>query len=373
MEKFSLADIRKKNYADVYHLIYREKRISKQQIADGLQMSLPTVTQHLTALTEDGLVEKNGQLASYIGRKAAAYAVRPTARIAVGVEVLADRVTAVVLNLYGEVIGRKTVALAFRQEDAYFDALAGVVEELAAAYITSPEKILGVGVGIQGLVSSDGREVLYGKILDCTGLTTRRMEEIFPYPCRFFHDAECAAELELWQRPELKNALYLSLGMHLGGAVIVDGTIQAGRTGRTGTFEHMTLVEDGALCYCGKRGCMECYCSCQALLEPGETLPQFFRELRQGSQQHLVRWEAYLRRLAAALNNLHMVVDSEIILGGHIAPYLEESDLRRLFALIQARTAFPEEESFLRQGAPVDDVVAVGAAIRWLRDFLDSV
>lgn len=53
MEKFSLTDIRRKNYADIYRLIYREKRISKQQIATALQMSLPTVTQHLTALADE--------------------------------------------------------------------------------------------------------------------------------------------------------------------------------------------------------------------------------------------------------------------------------------------------------------------------------
>ena len=82
MEKISMTDIRRKNYSDIYRLIYQERRISKSKIAAALQMSLPTVTQHLTALEEEGLIEKQGQLSSSIGRKAAAYAARASARAA---------------------------------------------------------------------------------------------------------------------------------------------------------------------------------------------------------------------------------------------------------------------------------------------------
>ena len=88
MEKLSMNDIRKKNYSDVYRLIYQEQRISKSRIASALEMSLPTVTQHLSSMEAEGLIEKQGQLASGIGRKAAAYRIRPAARAAVGVEVL---------------------------------------------------------------------------------------------------------------------------------------------------------------------------------------------------------------------------------------------------------------------------------------------
>lgn len=373
MEKFSLTDIRRKNYADVYRLIYQEKRISKQQIATALQMSLPTVTQHLAALAKDGLIEKRGQLASNIGRKAAAYQPKADARAAVGVEVLSDQVTAIVLDLYGTVIQKKTVPLAFSQEDSYFDALAEVVRGLLADCQLPESRVLGVGLGMQGLVSEDGREMIYGKILDCTGLTIDALERRLPCPCRFVHDSECAAYLGLWRDPALTDAIYLSLGRHLGGAVIAGGQLQSGRTGRTGTFEHMTLVEHGLQCYCGKHGCMECYCSEGALLEEGEALEDFFSALRRGSPSHSTRWIEYLGWLALALNNIHMAIDSVIILGGRIAPFLEPEDLDLLFSLIQLRTAFPERENFLRLGVQEADVVAIGAAIPYVHKFLSSI
>lgn len=373
MEKFSLTDIRRKNYADIYLLIYRERRVSKQQIATALQMSLPTVTQHLAALSDGGLIEKRGQLASGIGRKAAAYQPRVDARVAVGVEVLSDQATAVVLDLYGRVVAKKTAPLAFAQEDGYFDSLAGMVDALLKERGIPGERVLGVGFGMQGLVSGDGREMIYGKILDCTGLGIGALERRLPYPCRFVHDSECAAYLELWRDPALTDAVYLSLGRHLGGAVIAGGELRSGRSGRTGTFEHMTLVEGGAQCYCGKHGCMECYCSAGALLEAGETLEEFFSALRRNSPAHSARWVEYLGWLALALNNIHMAIDSVIVLGGHIAPFLTEDDLAMLFSLIQLRTAFPEGENFLRLGVQEADVVAIGAALPYIREFLASV
>lgn len=373
MEKISMNDIRRKNYSDVYRLIYRERRISKSKIASALEMSLPTVTQHLSALEEEGLIEKQGQMASGIGRKAAAYSIRPEARVAVGVEVLPRQAAAVVIDLYGTVIAKKERLLTFSQEDAYFQSLAGLIREALHDAGVSDGAVLGAGIGMQGLVTENGREMLYGKILGCTGLTVKPLEEQLPFPIRFVHDAECAAELERWRHPELADAVYLSLGEHLGGAMISDGKIQRGRTGRTGTFEHMTLVEGGRQCYCGKLGCMERYCSADALLRDGETLADFFALLRKGDGKYRERWTEYLSWLAMALNNIHMVMDSVIVLGGHVAPYLLQDDLDRLFAVIQERTAFPESENFLRLGVQEDDIIATGAAIPFVCSFLGAV
>jgi len=373
MEKISMNDIRKKNYSDVYRLIYQERRISKSRLAAVLQMSLPTVTQHLAALETEGLVEKQGQLTSGIGRKAAAYTARASARVAVGVEVLPERVTAVVIDLYGAVIAKKERPLSFSQESAYWETLSSLIREALETAGAASETVLGIGLGMQGLVTENGQEMLYGKILDCTGLTVRPLEAHLPYPVRFVHDAECAAELELWRHPDLKDAIYISLGTHLGGAIISDGRIQRGRTGRTGTFEHMTLEQDGRQCYCGKLGCVECYCSADALLRDGETLSDFFPLLRAGAAQHCTRWSEYIRWLALALNNIHMVMDGVMILGGHVAPYLTQDDLDQLFAAIQSRTAFPERENFLRLGVQENDIIATGAAIPLVRSFLLSV
>lgn len=374
MDKLSLSDIRNKNRADVYGLIYKEGRISKSMIAATLRLSLPTVTQHLADLMTEGLVEQSGQLSSSIGRPAAAYAIRQAARVAVGLEVLSDRVRIVVADLYAKIIARDSIRREFSLDDEYFVDLTRIVRNIISKSAFREKDVLGIGVGIQGLVSRDGERVTYGKILDCTGATIRPMAERFSCPVRFLHDSECAADIEISKNDDITHAVYLSLSANLGCAIIRSGRISHGRTGRAGTVEHITLTpNEGPVCYCGKQGCMECYCSINALLRKDEQLPDFIKAVREGKEEESARWNSYLNYLALAIKNIHMILDCEIILGGHMAPYLVEEDLEVLLKKVSDLTPFPEDENFLRIGEQKEDAIALGAALPFIREFLESI
>lgn len=54
-------------------------------------------------------------------------------------------------------------------------------------------------------------------------------------------------------------------------------------------------------------------------------------------------------------------------------PHLTQDDLDRLFAAVQARTAFPERDNFLHLGVQEDDIISTGAAIPFTRSFLASI
>lgn len=373
MEKFSLTDIKKMNYSDVYHFIYNHDNSSKQAIANALKMSLPTVSQHLTSLTEEGLIQKCGQLKSQIGRKAAAYSIIPQAKISVGVEILGERTLIVAVDLYGEQIERINLMEPFQNDSGYFKKISREILDFIHSLSFNESQVLGVGFGLQGLVSRDGTQMIYGKILNCTGLNIEAFQQHLPFPCRFIHDSECAALSDIWKNPDISEALYLSIGHHLGGALIIDGKISSGRTGRSGTFEHMTLIPDGLPCYCGQKGCMECYCSAQALLNDGEELDDFFQAKDEGDQNASARWDTFLKYLAMAINNLHMVIDCNVVLGGHIAPYLTTEDLDNLHKYVQGKTAFPEESPFIFQGRRRKHAVAIGAALPYITEFLSDV
>lgn len=379
MEKFSLTDIRKMNYSDVYHYIYKNDRTSTQAIANALKMSLPTVGQHLNALTESGLIEKCGQIQSQIGRKATAYSIIPQAKISIGVEILSERILIAAVDLYGEQIGQMKLSITFENQPEYFKKVSQCILDFIQSLSIDTDRVLGIGFGLQGLISQDGAEIIYGKILNCTGLKIDAFQQYLPIPCQFIHDSKCAALTDLWYAPDITDAIYLSIGHHLGGALIIDGNISSGRTGRSGTFEHMTLVQNGRPCYCGQKGCMECYCSVDALLNEDEELEEFFQKKEAGEPDTLKRWDAFLGYLAMAINNLHMVVDCSIILGGHLAPYLTSEDISHLHKLVQENTAFPEDEPFIlpghykTQNNHKTHVIALGAALPYIREFLNEI
>lgn len=373
MEKLTLNDIKKMNYSDVYRYIYQHGTTSKPGLAAALRISLPTATQHLNTLLENGLIAKTGQLSSQIGRKAIAYSVVVDAKIAIGVEVLSKKTYLVSIDLTGHVTAKKRLDLPYSNSEDYRRTLCGEITAFIDELPYEKEQILGVGFGLQGLISNDGAEVSYGRTLNFTGLKRTDFQKYLNVSCILVHDAECAAISELWENPELSDAVYLSLGNHLGGAIILDGKIRRGRTGRAGTMEHIPLVPNGKLCYCGQKGCAECYCSGYALLEGTETLEEFFAAKNSGETEHLARWEQFLNDLSQFIHFQHRTLDSLVVLGGHVASYMRQEDVIVLHENIQKTTAFPEKEPFILLGKCRADAVSIGAALPLVKQFLESI
>lgn len=372
MEGFSLTDIKYKNRADIFHYIYQHPGSSRQTIADALSMSLPTITQHLNSLLSEQLIQKDFLTSGSVGRRAASYSILSSAKIALGVEILADRIYIIAVNLYGQKEVKEKKLLQFTPDESWFIQLKDIILEFLSTHHYCSYQLLGIGLGIQGLVSQDGTTVIYGKILNCTGLSIESLARYFDCPCRFFHDPECAAVSELWENPDISNAVYLSLGPHLGGAVIHNRTIRQGMTGKTGTFEHMTLFPDGLDCYCGKKGCAECYCSAISLTGPHTEPEDFFTQKKLGDPDCFDRWQQYLQHLALLISNLHLVLDDPVILGGHITPFFTDEDISVLRNLVYEQTAFGEPTDYILAGKCRVDAVSIGAALPFIQEFLKN-
>lgn len=175
---------------------------------------------------------------------------------------------------------------------------------------------------------------------------------------------------ELWASPGLKDGVYLSVSRHLGAAIIRNGKILTGKHGHNATVEHIQMKADGAVCYCGKRGCMETLCSLDALLRGDETPDTFFVNLRAGTDDHLQRWNKFLSDLASAINMIHLVYDTDFVIGGYLAPYLREDDITFLYQKIRQMTPFTEEDDFLSVSKMPEHNITIGAALPYIQKFL---
>ncbi|PFN80667.1 NagC family transcriptional regulator [Bacillus sp. AFS076308] len=366
-------DIKKGNYSSIYHLIYQNEKLSKQEIANQLHLSLPTVTQNLVRLEKENLIEKSGQFESSVGRRAAAYSICPRAMISIGVEIQKRTVQILAIDLRGHAFQQERLAMEYSNEDRYYKELSQAVQSFISSLDVREEQVLGIGFAVQGLTSNDGKKITYGKILISTGLDIEVFSQYLPYPCMFLHDAKCAATTELWVRNDIGDAVYLSIGPHLGGAIIIDGQIYMGKEGHSGTVEHMTIHPDGPACYCGKKGCMETYSSVNALLEEDESLDFFFEQVRSRIPSYVKRWNSFLEYLARSINNIHLVLNREFILGGHISSYLKEEDIEILHEKVNEKTAFPSNEPFIHISRSPANGVPMGAAIPFIQSFLNNI
>ena len=152
-------EVKKINKSNVYSLIYSEKSISKQMIAQKLNMGLTTVTQNLKILEEEKLIERNGYYESTGGRKAQAIQINSNARISIGVDILKECVHIVLTNLYGQILNNITLNLKFDSSDRYFCELGTSINDFIKMNSWDKEIILGVGIAIQGIISNDGNNI----------------------------------------------------------------------------------------------------------------------------------------------------------------------------------------------------------------------
>lgn len=367
--------LKKINRSKIYQYIYRSKLTSKLQIVQDLQMGLSTVSQNLNLLENEGLIEKNGYFDSTGGRKANAIQIVSDFRISIGVGILKNMFHITAIDLYGNTVYTDTIPLTYSNTAAYYQQITDKVKDFIEKNQYPEDKILGVSIATQGITSPDNTTVIYGNIMNNTGMRLKDFSRHLPYPCHLEHDSKSAAFLELWNHPELDSAVVLLLNRNLGGAIITNHQIHQGCSMHSGTIEHICVNPDGPLCYCGNRGCLETYCSANSLEQAsGMTIKEFFPLLREKKSPQLIQiWEDYLKHLAFAIKNLNLVIDAPIIISGYLAPYFTEDDTDYLLRQINSMTPFELKEEQILVGTHGQYTPAIGAALFYVKEFIQSV
>lgn len=367
--------LKKINRSKIYQYIYRSKLTAKLQIVQDLQMGLSTVSQNLNLLENEGLIEKNGYFDSTGGRKANAIQIVSDFRISIGVGILKNMFHITAIDLYGNTVYTDTIPLTYSNTAAYYQQITDKVKDFIDKNQYPENKILGVSIATQGITSPDNTTVIYGNIMNNTGMRLKDFSRHLPYPCHLEHDSKSAAFLELWNHPELDSAVVFLLNRNLGGAIITNHQIHQGRSMHSGTIEHICVNPDGPLCYCGNRGCLETYCSANSLEQAsGMTIKEFFPLLREKKSPQLIQiWEDYLKHLAFAMKNLNLVIDAPIIISGYLAPYFTEEDTDYLLEQINSMTPFELEKEQLLVGTHGQYTPAIGAALFYVKEFIHSV
>lgn len=367
--------VKKINRSKVYQYIYRKKITSKLQIVQDLQMGLSTVSQNLNLLEQDGLIEKNGYFESTGGRKANAIQIVSDFRISIGIGILKNMFHITAVDLYGNALYTNTIPFPYSNTPDYYKQVTDKIKEFIATNQYDKEKILGVSIATQGITSPDHSTVLYGNIMNNTGMILEDFSRYLPYPCYLEHDSKSAAFLELWKHPELDSAVVFLLNRNLGGAIITNHQIHQGSSMHSGTIEHICINPDGPLCYCGNRGCLETYCSANALEQAtGMNIKDFFSLLREKKSPQLTQiWKDYLHHLAFAMKNLNLIIDAPIIISGYLAPYFLEDDIAYLTKHINVSSPFALNKEHIFVGTNGQYTPAIGAALFYVNQFIHAI
>lgn len=374
MDKMTPTMMRHYNQNKVFQLIYEEKRISRQQIAKKLNLSLPTVTQNLQFLEEARLIKRSGFFQSTGGRKSIVYSCVSDSRIAIGTQITRHYFRIIAIDLYGGVLKRQQIDLVYEHSEDYYRALGESINTFIKSLNISAKHVLGVGIAVMALLSKDRQSITRSVLLGQTSADLTDFARWIDYPCQMLHDIEAAANAELWFSPEITDAVYLGLNYHLSGMLIMNGKVHTGKEYTGGLVEHLTLFPNGRPCYCGKQGCFTEYCSGKVLFDTyGKNPDDFFRLLRDGDRTACELWKEYLEHLAIAIGSLYAVLDCDIILSGTVGNHMTEEDVHILQRSVRNQFLYAPVSNFIYLGHKDADICSCGAAALYVADFLGNL
>ncbi len=371
MDKINSNERKHINKVKIAKFILHQGETSKMEIASSLGISMPTVLQNVKELVDEKIVTEVGEYQSTGGRKAKALSIAENVRYSIGIDITSNHISYVMIDLKGKLIIKRRMRNPFENTLDYYEIVEKNLDEFIEESKVNTSKILGVGVSLPGIIDKSNEILIKSHILQLSNVSLKNISQLISFHVSFENDANSAAMAELNYAG--KNAIYLSLSNTVGGSIFMGNSIYLGDNYRSAEFGHIIIEPDGETCYCGKKGCVDSYCSAKVLAKyTDDNLEYFFGKLDTKDKVALEIWERYLEYLAITVTNLRMSFDCDIILGGYVGGYLKKysTELNRK---VLKYNKFEDDTSYLKLCKYESEASAIGIAMSFVEQYFETL
>lgn len=335
MKKATHKQTKQHNRDLVLRTIFTEKSISRAEIARVTRLTRTTVSDVVAGLLAEGLVEEIGLGVSIGGKSPILLSVAPNARYMIGVNLMQDKFVGAIVNLHGEIMDEMVEV---EVDDNNGEKALQLVYQIIDRLIRKKLKpIVGIGVGTPGLVHTREGVVLTAVNLEWQDLPLGQLlQKKYKIPVSVLNDSQATAIGEFVYGGEHQpdeNMIVVNVKHGIGAGILINGRLFQGDGGGAGEIGHVVAQENGELCRCGKRGCLETLSSARAVLkETGLTSMEEVRSALEAGNRRVGRAvQAAGHHLGISLANLIGTLDiQKVVLTGNItalgAPWLEAVD-----------------------------------------------
>ena len=310
--------------------------VGRMEISRHAHLSTQAVSNIVEDLVSDGLLIKTGRLRAGRGLPPLQFAVNPNGGMTAGIEVAADHISTLLVDIGGRVRAQRTLSIPKNDPDTVLPAIKMEIEAAQAQLKPPVPQLLGIGVVMPGPfdvegMTSVGPTTLSGW-LDFDAVT--HIGRMLGASITLENDATAAAVGERLHgaAKDLRSFCLIYFGHGLGLGIVIDGRPFRGANGNAGELGHVLVEKGGRLCSCGQHGCLEAYASFHALAErlaaAGIRNPRYADIERLHGEKHPVV-EAWIQEaagyLAPQIAMLENLFDPEaVIIGGALPPRLLE-------------------------------------------------
>ncbi len=254
---------REHNRHRILAALRRDAPLSRTEIARRTRLSAATVSAITADFLDEGLLITDATHIAGRGRPMVSLALNPEAALVCTVYFGFQAAVVTFIDYAGEVV----TDFSFSHSGETLDrntirrALTGGIKNAFKRYKTSVP-LSRIAVAFQGVTSVDGLRVLWSPITRARDLPVAAwLEETFSVPTFVSNDCDMMARALNWRDPERygRNFAAILLSHGVGMGLFLRGEIVNGTRSSGFEFGHMVHIPGGALCRCGKRGCIEAY------------------------------------------------------------------------------------------------------------------
>lgn len=245
----------------ILDLVRSSETVSRIELAEMTGLTQASIGRSVRSLIEAGLVVETGFGQSTGGKRPSLLALSANSRVAVGLSLDAARLTYVVTDLTGIVIGRHVSrGIGLAPPNEVVPRIAGELKELLDRLNLPISLVVGVGIAGGGL---DIRGSATGQLLTAhdweSFALVEALQQVTGVPVFRDNDAACAALGQYWagRIPSTQDFALLHLSIGFGLGLMVGGRTSRGTSSNLGEIGHMIIDIDGPECWCGSRGCLE--------------------------------------------------------------------------------------------------------------------
>jgi len=323
------------------------RELNQQRIADTLLASGPstqaelarqtglstaTISNIVRIMSDAGIVETEPTTSS--GRRALLVRLSNRGAVAVGIDFGRRHLRIAITTLGYDVVAEENIELAMghRAEEG-IETASSLLAKMLADNDIAHSSVLGIGVGIPGPIDRRAGRVVQGAILpEWVGIELADLEVGLRFPVVFDNDANLGALAEVTWGPhsEIDNLVFVKVGSGIGAGLILNGRPFYGGLGITGEIGHDTITDNGVVCHCGNRGCLETVASTSVMLDllarAGVTrVGQIVSRARAGDSATLRVLDDAGLAVGRALASVANLINPEVIVIG--GPLAELGDL----------------------------------------------
>lgn len=266
----SQTSLRSANRTRVLETLQREGALTQVEIAAVTGLSAASISTLVRELNDEGAVRLEPSIRN--GRRATLVSL-PGRRGVLAAVAIGDRdLRVAVASPSGDVLERIRLPLPFQHEpDETLARAARLVADLHAEIGRPVSDLRAVGVAMQAPVDSVSGQVGSESVLPrWSGVPlAEALQSQLKSPVRLDNDANMAAlgELRAGVLAGVANGCYIRASHGVGAGLVIGGDVFRGSSGTAGEIGHVTLDENGAICACGNRGCLDTVVGSRALVE----------------------------------------------------------------------------------------------------------